>query len=542
MFPTLATVEAEVADWLDPHWVVGSVTDRLEAVLAMDPGPQTMAALVFLARHPMSPADRVLAALAWERQASHATAQMYAAVAAATTPDPATTPDFATTTDSVTTTDSATTHPAGSPTAGDSGDAVNLPAELLEVEVGLALRKSEAGTRALVEFARRVVDSFPVLFGLLERGAATLAHARALDDATTTLTPAQAGTIDATVSHRAAGLTVPAFRRVLRRAVAALDPDTDRRREAQARREQSGARLVPAGDGMTTLAVTMPTVEAVPAMAALNDRADRLRTTADDRSHGQRQVQALLDALDTAPEKGTGRLRVRRSAQIVAFIDLPSLLGLRNNPGELAGYGPISADQVRELLGRDGSTLRRLVFDPLTGAVTDYSVERYHPDAHLRELLEVRDVTCRYPGCTRTAVYCDTEHCHPYDCGGQTSPGNCALMCRRHHNRKTHDGFRYRRPDPSTGETVWTTPLGFTYRQRAAAYHPTGRDTGDTVPIKAADRGSPPPGSDPNGHGDASPSASTSTATWIPHPPRRPSPRGTPAPSGDDRPGDDPPF
>ena len=54
-------------------------------------------------------------------------------------------------------------------------------------------------------------------------------------------------------------------------------------------------------------------------------------------------------------------------------------------------------------------------------------------------------------------------------------------MCRGHHNRKTHDGFDYVRPNPETGETVWTTPLGFVYRQAPVSYGPSGADTGDTT-------------------------------------------------------------
>jgi len=43
---------------------------------------------------------------------------------------------------------------------------------------------------------------------------------------------------------------------------------------------------------------------------------------------------------------------------------------------------------------------------------------------------------------------------------GQTSPANLACLCRRHHNAKTHRGWRYRR---TAAGYEWTSPLGRTH-------------------------------------------------------------------------------
>jgi hypothetical protein len=154
---------------------------------------------------------------------------------------------------------------------------------------------------------------------------------------------------------------------------------------------------------------------------------------------------------------------------------------LRSGPAYLEGYGPIPVELARQLAADSGTVLRRIVTDPISGVVIDYGRSRYTADADLRRLLEVRDVTCRWPGCLRPAKRCDVEHRQPYDTHGTTSSGNCSEMCVKHHGRKTHDGFSYHRIDPRTGETVWVTALGFTYRQAAAAYRENGPDPGDTV-------------------------------------------------------------
>jgi hypothetical protein len=142
--------------------------------------------------------------------------------------------------------------------------------------------------------------------------------------------------------------------------------------------------------------------------------------------------------------------------------------------------------------------LRRLVYDELTGDLLDYSTSSYTPDARLRDLLRARDVTCRHPGCPRPAEACDVEHATAHHLGGQTSMGNCSLMCRRHHNGKTHDGHRYERLDPATGEVLWTTPLGFTYRQTPTTYHLTGTDPGNTSRHHDPGETPPPRGSPDN--------------------------------------------
>jgi hypothetical protein len=53
------------------------------------------------------------------------------------------------------------------------------------------------------------------------------------------------------------------------------------------------------------------------------------------------------------------------------------------------------------MLSTPGTVLRRLVTDPVTGVLVDYGTSRYRPDTHLSGLTKARDVTCRYPGCTR---------------------------------------------------------------------------------------------------------------------------------------------
>ena len=137
-------------------------------------------------------------------------------------------------------------------------------------------------------------------------------------------------------------------------------------------------------------------------------------------------------------------------------IDLPTLLGLAENPGQLAGYGPIPAAVARELAS--DSQWKRFITEPQTGNLLDFGRESYEPPQLLKDFLIARDRTCRFPGCRRSALLSDLDHAESWESGGGTSPDNIGALCRRHHRLKTHDGWKIE--SFSDGSCNWTSPLG----------------------------------------------------------------------------------
>jgi hypothetical protein len=83
----------------------------------------------------------------------------------------------------------------------------------------------------------------------------------------------------------------------------------------------------------------------------------------------------------------------RRPLTINVTVDLPTLLGLAENPGQLAGYGPIPAAVAREL-SSDGRW-KRFITEPQTGNLLDFGRESYEPPQQLKDFLIARDRTCR---------------------------------------------------------------------------------------------------------------------------------------------------
>lgn len=156
----------------------------------------------------------------------------------------------------------------------------------------------------------------------------------------------------------------------------------------------------------------------------------------------------------------------------------------------MVGYGPISDAQALEIAA-GATSWRRLLTDPHTGVVTDHGRSTYVVPAGLRKVLEIRDQTCRFPGCRRQASSCDIDHTIAWDSGGVTSLDNTAHLCRHHHSIKHQVGalgswkVRHINPDhddrtapPTTdppdgpqvggqqrpGVLEWTSPTGVVRR------------------------------------------------------------------------------
>ena len=144
-------------------------------------------------------------------------------------------------------------------------------------------------------------------------------------------------------------------------------------------------------------------------------------------------------------------------------LDLPTFLGLNENPGILAGYGEIPASTAR-LLATDAKW-RRFITDPITGNLLDFGRTTYEPPQSLVDFIVARDRRCRFPGCRQPSRVCDIDHAIPWEEGGQTSKENLGLLCRRHHRMKTHGGWKL--ISFEDGSCEWTSPEGKKFKVEA---------------------------------------------------------------------------
>lgn len=228
-------------------------------------------------------------------------------------------------------------------------------------------------------------------------------------------------------------------------------------------------------DGMSTVVAILPAADAQIVMNSIEAfilRADQLSQTESKDSTLAKNQKLSKDQTLTKDMKRADALSSicaqflsqlddvvtphRRPLTINVTVDLPTLLGLAENPGQLAGYGPIPAAVARELAS-DGRW-KRFITEPQTGNLLDFGRESYEPPQQLKDFLIARDRTCRFPGCRRSALLSDLDHAESWESGGRTSAENIGALCRRHHRLKTHDGWTIE--SFADGSCTWRSPLG----------------------------------------------------------------------------------
>ncbi len=302
--------------------------------------------------------------------------------------------------------------------------------------------------------------------------------------------PAFADVLGAEACDYATAHTTPQTRAWLARRVITADPGAAEIRRARAS-EGRRVTLTPLADGMAELTALLPGIQARQAhdtLTALANHSNAGRGVAppalaagaaaapaaghddapltvagsqppkDTRTMDQRRADALMDLL-------TGRAEPPRvSIQVVVPAD--TLTGDADLPAVIPGLGPITAHEARRIASGPGQTsYRRLVVDVDTGAALPPAVPaiepRYRPSAALDRAVRARDLTCRFPGCRRSAVGqksgTDLDHSVPWP-AGPTAWSNLVALCRHHHRLKHSAGWTTDlSPD---GTLTWTMPTG----------------------------------------------------------------------------------
>ena len=268
------------------------------------------------------------------------------------------------------------------------------------------------------------------------------------------------GTVIAIAERRG----VSATRRAADRAVERIDAMAAAHRRHEARQTRD-VRVIDEGDGIAILLARMGIEQAHACLTAIDALAHDGKPASDKRLIGERRADALVQLAlrDSATAAPTA---IRTHVDVV--IDLPTLLGLAEEPGTIQGGGPggpvpLAAEAIRRLIATDRSaTMRRLICDPHTGHLLDRGRTTYRvPDA-LRAFIEDRDRTCRFPGCHRRAGLAQIDHAIAWDAGGETSRANLGALCTRHHQLKTHAGWVITTTS-ADGSCRWRSPTGFGY-------------------------------------------------------------------------------
>jgi Domain of unknown function (DUF222) len=325
--------------------------------------------------------------------------------------------------------------------------------------VSCALRVPSRSAQRALAIARTLVGSMPATLAGLQCGDISLRHAEVIAEAAWQLPGELAAQLEDRVIDRASCQTVAQLRAAVRRAVLALDPGTAEQRHRAATEDRT-VELRPVDDGMTELRALLPAPDAELIYRRLCD-ATRLLPACDERTTAQQRADLLVDAiLSGIPHDALPQQHGRRPT-INVLIGASTLLGLDDEPGWIDGYGPITADQARQLAADPTGTWRRIITDPVDGQLLDYGTTVYRPPQPLTDHVIARDPVCAFPTCNQPAYRADIDHTHPFGRGGPTNPANTAPLCRRHHQAKTCGIFTYTRN--SDGSFSWTDTHNNTY-------------------------------------------------------------------------------
>lgn len=393
-------------------------------------------------------------------------------------------------------------------------------------ELAMRLGCSRRAARTLVMQGRAFAGPLAWTGDALARGEIDPVKARVICEALADVPVPVALEVQDRVLAGASWRTPTQLGRDVARALIEVDPAAaaDRHQDACRGRRVDAPRVLP--HGMAGVWAVLPATGAARLEATLTTLARSARTAGDPRTLDQLRADLLVDlttgAVDGTPARelvdllreaeqpghagagvatrrpaagddasgacacGDGQVAeagpVRRPlprTEIRVAVSLSTLLGLDDAPADLSGYGPITAEAARALAL--GGVWRRIVTDPLSGAVLDVGRTRYRPPADLAAHVRVRDRACARPGCPATAETCDLDHTRDFhESGGPTAAHNLAPLCRRDHQIKTHAGYHLSQPEP--GVLEWTTPTGHRYRIRPGGDGPYEHHAPDPPP------------------------------------------------------------
>jgi len=359
-------------------------------------------------------------------------------------------------------------------------------------DVAAALRMSTGTAQIRIDIARTLVNHLPNVCSALAMGEISPAHATVIARESASairdgMGPAHIYSIEQSALAYAEFHTPTQVANKVRTTIAKLAPEPFEEIAERARdtRRVSCFREV---DGLSTIVAILPAEDAQIVMKAIenfihaqvaNDSISLGKKSAvgaqsgsdnqdsdsdvipdEHRSMDMKRADALTSIATWSLQQSTVDVKLhRRPVTVNVTIDLPTLLGLAENPGQLAGYGAIPASVARALAS-DGKW-QRFITDPQTGTLLDYGRESYEPPQALVDFLIARDRTCRFPGCRQSAARADLDHAQSWESGGETSAANLGALCRRHHRLKTHGGWKLE--SHSDGSCTWTSPLGKIY-------------------------------------------------------------------------------
>ncbi|MQY24194.1 hypothetical protein NRB20_73290 [Nocardia sp. RB20] len=340
--------------------------------------------------------------------------------------------------------------------------------EFAAAEASVAVQISEGVAAGLIDIGIGL-DRLPRIREAFVSGRIDLARTQVLVENVRELPEELLADVEPTLIDVAERLTPARLRQTVRRWVAKLDPEGEQRRRER-REGDRDVRIKAVQDGMAVFEGLLPAVGAQTVAMRLREMSSQV-CRADPRTMPQRRADALVALAD-----GSNRLRCAcgrgkrctapeseapQRPLIQIGVPAETLLGERDSPAHLSGYGPIDAALVRRI-----AEYARFQAIPERAEDPAGARESARPEPTRRQERDVRalDGVCRFPGCTMPASESLVDHGVPGDTARRGSVlADLAVLCTRHHRLKAaadrgETSWRVRRVDAD--RLRWKSPTG----------------------------------------------------------------------------------
>src|SRR5262245_40163020 len=257
---------------------------------------------------------------------------------------------------------------------GSPGRTVSVNEHVVD-ELGFAMRWTGQAAGGWLHRAL-MVTAYPAVFTALDAGVIDVPRAQVIIDGVGVLDDAAAATVIGQVIDQAAGWTTGQLRARLGRLVEAVDPAAGKKRLDESVVDR---RVVCERDPDGTASIfglQLPPDRAVAACERVDGFARAAKQAGDGRTLQQLRADIFLDLLSGA-HSGPGP--VHRRGVVELTVPLETLLGLAEQPGELAGFGAVVADTARHIAdGYKGDGDWSITVHDKDGAVVHHRRLRRH--------------------------------------------------------------------------------------------------------------------------------------------------------------------
>ncbi|MCW2754844.1 MAG: endonuclease [Marmoricola sp.] len=338
-----------------------------------------------------------------------------------------------------------------------AGDGAPMVSEFCVSEFAAVLGMSRESGRFLLAHALEIAYRLPKIWVRVQSGELQVWRARRIAEKTLHLSLEAAGFVDDQIAGFAHRIGPAATERLVDEAVARFMPQEAAKIAAAA----ADGRFVTIDHTQQSFAGTslirgeLDLADATDLDQALIRGAETLKAVGSTDSLDARRATAL-----GALARGQDGLNLETARSVTLFVHLaPDAHHTGFATVENKGPNLVTLEQVKTW-AVGGNLVIRPVID-LNKPITSIG---YQPSATLRDQVILRDQTCVFAYCNRSARSADLDHIEPYDPDGppdQTTTANLGSLCRPHHRLKTFGGWSYTMIEPGT--YLWISPHGYQY-------------------------------------------------------------------------------